>query len=187
MSPAIQARRVVLCGVPAVAQVPDEPAGVAAVEQAADGVGDEQTVDQAGGLLARVGVNRVELGGHDLHTGGLAAQGRLEQALVIGMARGPVQDTTRVRNSVQQECRVTLMPRPLHVAVVGDEAGDKADGLPLGQHVLRPVVVAGPWVAAVDADADAGVDLLRITGKGVGECSVSGRVTLSAGADAAGA
>ena len=76
--------------------------------------------------------------------------------------------------------------------MIGDKAGHEADAQPVGQNVLRPVVVdrAG-GVSAVDADRDGRTpdradDLCRQRGELLGERGVGGRVVLGAGADAAG-
>ena len=76
LAPAVQGRRVVSVGGPPVTQVPEQSAGVSAVEQAADGVGNEQAIDQAGHLLARGAIVGVVFRGHDVDARGLGAHGR---------------------------------------------------------------------------------------------------------------
>ena len=75
LAPAVEARRIVVAGVIAVAQVPDDGAVIGRLQQLAERVGDEQAVDQAGRLLARVRVDRVELGRQQLDVAGRPRRG----------------------------------------------------------------------------------------------------------------
>ena len=193
VAPAVEGGAVVAGRVVAVAQVPDDAAGVGADEQAAEGVGDEQAVHQTGGLLAGAGVDGVELGGHHRHAGRLRGDRLLEQGLVGGVAHVPVQLAIRTGDGVVQQERVALVARPLHIAVVGDVVGHETDRRTVRQNALRPGVVGGGrGVATVDADRHGGQprgrgDLRGAAGKRLGEGDVGGGVVPGAGARAAGA
>ena len=182
------------CGIarrfPAAAQIPDKSALVATIEQAADRVGNEQSVDQAGRLFAWVGADRIVFGGHHRHARGLAAECLLKQRLVVGIARRPIQDAAGIRNAVVQQKRIVLAAGRLHVAVVGDKTGHESEGQSSGQHILGPIVIlSAGGVFAVDADRDGrqtsgGGDLGRQRGELRGKGRVGGRVVWGTGAHA---
>ena len=113
------------------------------------------------------------------------AERLLEQRLVVGISRRPIQKAAGIRNGVVQQERVVLGAGRLHVAVIGDKAGHEADGQPVGQNVLRPVVIVRAGrIVAVDADRDgrqAGLvgDFRGQRGELLGEGGVGGRVVLA--------
>ena len=91
--------------------------------RAAERVGDEEAVDEAGRLLAGVAVDGVEFGREKLDVFACSAKVLGEQAFIAGRADGPVVHRGWVTDGVKKQSLVALAPGCLNVAVVAEEPG----------------------------------------------------------------
>ena len=133
-APAIERRRVVVCCILAVAHVPPNDAVELGLHCPADAVGQKQTIDKAGGLLAGVGVNGIVFRADQFNSRGRGPEIVVELLTEVGGVRGP---TARGL----QQTPVALRARCLRVAVMNDEVWGDAEAPEHGQHHRRPAVV----------------------------------------------
>ena len=118
-------------------EVPDPDAlistkaiGAGGRHRTADGVGDEQAVDQASGLLTRVVGDRVDFVGDELDV--IAGEVLVEQIIIVGGTGCPVIGVGQIRIGVWrcrnvvgncQEAGIVFIPgRVIGIPVIGNEA-----------------------------------------------------------------
>ena len=108
-----------------------------------------------------------------------------QQALVVGRALGPVVRiagiagvAVRTGGGVEQQVRVALAPRRLHVVVVAQESRHEALGDRLLEDVGGPTVVVRTRAAHVESDQDPRGDPGGVGGELLGKCDVGRRVVL---------